>query len=388
MRILFYTGKGGVGKTTLAAATATHIAKNGKKVLLISSDQAHSLGDSLGCKVFSKPQEISNNFYAMEIDTVEEGKKVWANLHDYLKQIIKNKANYGIEADETLMFPGLDEVFALLKILEICENSQFDVLVVDCAPTGQSLSMLTYAEKIKMIADAVIPMVKNINSIFGNFISKKTSVPKPKEIVFDEFGALVDRLTKLYEILKDSDSTSIRIVTTPEHIVLEEARRNYTWLKLYGFNPDAVYINKIYPEKALDGYFSGWNQYQKESIELAEKSFAKEKIFKLELQQDEVLGKNSLESIASLLYKNSDPLDIFCKSEGVVIEDNYGTRTLIMDLPFVENSDEITVLKDREDIVIRWLNEERRFHLPEKLKKRDITEYVYENGKLKIKMDY
>lgn len=388
MRILFYTGKGGVGKTTISAVTGNFLASNGQKVLVMSTDQAHSLEDCFAKKLSSEPKEIYKNLYVMEIDPVEEGAKVWTNMQQYIKEIIYKKANYGIEADEALMFPGFDEIFALLYILKVYEEKKYDVLIVDCAPTGQSLSMLTYAEKIQMIADAVIPMVKNINSIFGSFISKKTSVPKPKDIVFDEFSALVERLTKLYKILKNQEETSIRIVTTPEHIVIEEAKRNYTWLKLYGFNVDAIYLNKLYPAEMLTGYFSDWEKYQQESIEIVQESFHKQKIFMLELQNNEILGKEKLDDIGEIFYTICNPLSIFTKTEDFFIEDKNGTRTLCIELPFVKDRDEISVFKDGNDIVISWLNETRRFHLPEKLRKREISDYIYEYGYLKIKMDY
>ena len=388
MRILFYTGKGGVGKTTISAVTGNFLARNGQKVLVMSTDQAHSLEDYFVKKLSSEPKEIYKNLYAMEIDPVEEGAKVWTNMQQYIKEIIYKKANYGIEADEALMFPGFDEIFALLYILKVYEEKKYDVLIVDCAPTGQSLSMLTYAEKIQMIADAVIPMVKNINSIFGSFISKKTSVPKPKDIVFDEFSALVERLTKLYKILKNQEETSIRIVTTPEHIVIEEAKRNYTWLKLYGFNVDAIYLNKLYPAEMLTGYFSDWEKYQQESIEIVQESFHKQKIFMLELQNNEILGKEKLDDIGEIFYTTCNPLSIFTKTEDFFIEDKNGTRTLCIELPFVKDRDEISAFKDGNDIVISWLNETRRFHLPEKLRKREISDYIYEDGYLKIKMDY
>ncbi|WP_288304698.1 ArsA family ATPase [uncultured Fusobacterium sp.] len=388
MRILFYTGKGGVGKTTISAVTGNFLASNGQKVLVMSTDQAHSLEDCFAKKLSSEPKEIYKNLYAMEIDPVEEGAKVWTNMQQYIREIIYKKANYGIEADEALMFPGFDEIFALLYILKVYEEKKYDVLIVDCAPTGQSLSMLTYAEKIQMIADAVIPMVKNINSIFGSFISKKTSVPKPKDIVFDEFSALVERLTKLYKILKNQEETSIRIVTTPEHIVIEEAKRNYTWLKLYGFNVDVIYLNKLYPAEMLTGYFSEWEKYQQESIEIVQESFHKQKIFMLELQNNEILGKEKLDDIGEIFYTTCNPLSIFTKTEDFFIEDKNGTRTLCIELPFVKDRDEISAFKDGNDIVISWLNETRRFHLPEKLRKREISDYIYEYGYLKIKMDY
>ena len=387
MRILIYTGKGGVGKTTIAAATAIHLARAGKRVLVMSTDQAHSLGDSLDLPLSGLPVKVMEGLEALEIDPAEESRRAWGNLRDYLKQIISDKANGGIAADEALLFPGLEELFSLLRILDACESGEYDVIVVDCAPTGETLSLLRYPERLGVLTDKLLPAVRTMNSALGGLISRATTVPKPRDVVFEEFDKLIKRLNVLQGLLRNRDLTSLRIVMTPERIVMDEARRNYTWVQIYDFNVDAVYVNKIYPREALDGYFEEWIGVQEENLTLAAESFAGQKIFHLPLQESEIRGVELLGTIGETLYADAPADTVFCREEGFRIEEESGTRVFVVRLPHATR-EELEVRKEQGDLILAFRNETRRFHLPEKLLRRTLSSWSYEGEELRIYMDY
>lgn len=385
MRILIYTGKGGVGKTSIAAATAVRLSKAGKKTLVMSTDQAHSLGDSLCMGLGAEPIEVFPGLDAMEIDPSRESRRAWGTLQDYLRQLISQKANGGIEADEVLLFPGLEELCSLIRILDVYEEGKYDAVVVDCAPTGETLALLRYPERLSVLADRLLPMVRGVTSVFGGLISRRTSVPKPRDMVFAEFDALVKRLNALQKILRDREITSLRIVTTPERIVLEEARRSFTWMCEYDFGVDAVCVNKIYPVEAMRGYFGGWNEMQKESLQIAEESFPGRKHFYLYLQEEEIRGRALLEKAAEELYKGEDPAEVFCKDKAFRLDydPHSGIRTLVISLPYADEK-EIRAEKEGDDLILYVRNEVRRLRLPDLLCRRRLAGQTFADGELKL----
>ena len=387
MRILIYTGKGGVGKTSIAAATALKLSKEGKKVLILSTDQAHSLGESYDTKLANMEREIAPNLFAAEIDLVEESFRAWGNIRDYVKQIISDKANDGIAADEVLRFPGLDEAFALLRILDAWNEGSWDVVVVDCAPTGETLSLLSYPEKLTVLGDRIMPMLQSVTRGFGGLISRATSVPKPRDAVFEEFSKLTKRLNELQAILRNRDVTTMRIVSTPERIVLDEARRSFTWISEFDFGVDAVYINRIYPKEALVGYFDEWNQVQENNLKIAKESFPGRKLFSLPLQSEELRGQEKLFDAANQLYGDSDPSVIYCKEPAFTIEDEAGTRYFCVHLPYAKR-EEIAVKQDGTNLILRVRNEARRFCLPDRVNRRKVTGCEFRDGVLRIAFDY
>ena len=387
MRILIYTGKGGVGKTSISAATAVRTARLGARTLIMSTDQAHSLGDCFDRKLGEDPVRIAENLDALEIDPAAESRRAWGNVRDYLKEIISGKANGGLAEDEVLLFPGFDELFSLLRILDAVQGGGYDVIIVDCAPTGETLSLLKYPESLSVISERLMPAVRSFNKAFGGLVSRATSVPKPRDEVLAEVAKLAGRLNELRLILQDRDICSMRIVTTPERIVLEEARRSFTWINEFDFGTDAVYVNRIYPEEAMKGYFEGWMEAQKESLTLIRESFPERKLFYLELQPAEIRGMESLEAAAGILYDQEDPREIFCREAAFSMEDDNGTRKLIIHLPYAVK-EEIGAIQDKEDLILTVRNETRRLRLPDRVSRRSLSGWEFEDGKLVLLFDY
>lgn len=387
MRILIYTGKGGVGKTSIAAATAVRLADRGRRVLLMSTDQAHSLGDSLRVSLQGGRGSVLEGLDVLEIDPLEEGRRSWENMRGYLREIILDRANGGLAAEEALLFPGAEELFSLLRILDEYERGGYDVLVVDCAPTGETLSLLRYPERLSVLADCLLPSVRGINKAFGGLISRATTVPKPRDAVFEEFERLTKRLVQLKEVLQDRDVTSLRLVMTPERLVIEEARRSHTWLQMYDFGVDAVYVNRIYPQAVLAGYFAGWIPVQEASLKLVRESFPEQRQFQLELLPDELQGLAALREAGARLYAETDPASLFCREQAFRIEERSGTRILFIRLPCAKE-EELQVEKDGGDLLLTMRNQVRRFHLPDLLSRRTLSGWSLEQGELSVRLDY
>jgi len=382
MRIILYTGKGGVGKTSIAAATAIKLANEGKKVIIMSTDQAHSLSDSLDVKLSYEPIPVIKNLDAMEIDVVKESEKAWGEMQNYIRQLITSRAEDGIEVDELLVFPGLEELFSLFKILDIYEKNAYDVMIVDCAPTGETLSLLKFPEMFGHMIETVLPMKRKAIKVAGPAIQTITKVPMPKTSVFDEFEKLFVRLEQLQELMLNKEVVSLRIVTTPEKIVIKETKRNFTWLHLYDYNVDAVIVNKVYPRQALEGYFNRWVELQEEGLNEIQESFRDIPVFNLMLQKYELKTVEVLETIGNL-YGNSNPMDILSTHKIFTVSQEGDVHKMNVYLPFVEKS-EMDLGQNDGEIQISIKNEKRCFVLPHQLQGKTITSAKLNEGILAI----
>lgn len=386
MRIILYTGKGGVGKTSIAASTAVRLAKEGKKVLIMSTDQAHSLSDTFEQPLCNDPMEIIPNLSAIEIDAIIEGEKAWGNLKEYLRIFLTSKVEEGIETEELLVFPGLEELFSLFKVTEFYDTNQYDVLILDCAPTGETLSLLKFPELFGNFIRNVLPIKKKATKVVGPMVEKITKIPMPKDNVFDDIELLDMKLEKLEEIMKNKETTSIRIVTTPERIVIKEAKRNYRYLHLYNYNVDAIIVNKVYPQTALDGYFSKWITLQEEGVQTIQESFLDVPIFTMFILNQELKSIDLLYEVGQQLFGKVNPMEVLYQDQVMnVIQDREGWF-LFLHVPFADK-DELELNQKGEELMIQIKNEKRCFTLPDPLRGKEVAGAKYEEGWLKIRFE-
>lgn len=387
MRILLYTGKGGVGKTSIAAATACKIAETGKRVLIMSTDQAHSLGDSFDRKLGNTPLEITEHLYAMEIDAVAESEHAWGNIKDYLKKLLTSRSGESIEAEELLVFPGFEELFSLFKILEIYEAGNYDVLIVDCAPTGETISLLKFPEMFGDLLGKIMPMKRKAIKVAGPLVEKTMKIPMPKETLFDEVEVLCSKIEQLQELMSDKEVLSLRIVTTPEKIVVKEAKRNFAYLHMYDYNVDAVIVNKVYPKSSLEGYFNQWIENQQNSLLDIRQSFVGIPIFEMEFLKHELRTVERLKKAADMVYRDTDPSAVLSVQNIFVLEKIQDRYCLKIAIPFVEKQ-ELELEQKGEELALTIKNERRNLILPPKLREYEAAGAKYEENELKIEFEH
>lgn len=382
MRIIIYTGKGGVGKTSMAAATACKIAKDGKKVLVMSTDQAHSLGDSFETKIDKEPTKISENLYAMEINTVYESEKSWGHIKDYFKKLLTIKGGNEIEVEELLIFPGLEELFSMFKILEVYESGEYDTIVVDCAPTGETLALLKYPEKLSGMIRKMLPIKRAGVKAVGPAIETVMKIPMPRDTVFDDLEYLMDKMQRLQNLMLNKEVVSLRVVTTPEKIVINEAKRNFTCLYLYHYNVDAIIVNHIYPAKAMEGYFNKWIKLQEDALQEIKACFSEVPRFYVELQQRELRTLDVLKSVGDRIFGALDPNEVLFKQEiySISSEEKY----LKIYLPFA-TKEELRLEQDKNELVVGVRNESRKFLIPTEFSEKEIVGAKFEDGYLCIR---
>ena len=383
MRIILYIGKGGVGKTSIAAATAVKSAKQGRKTLVISTDPAHSLGDSFDQKLSNEPMAIRENLWAQEIDTIHEVEEGWGVIQKYFTDLFTSKAVKDITTEELTVFPGMEDLLSLLRILKYYKEGRFDVIIIDCAPTGETLALLSFPEMLRWWMEKLFPIKKTAIKVMGPVMEPLLKIPMPSGQVIDEIDKMYYALDEMKKVFSDRDVTSIRIVVNPEKMVVKEAQRSFTYLNIYDFNVDAVIVNRMMPDNVTDNYFSVWKEIQKKYNAEIIDSFSPIPIYYAPLFETEVVGQAMLERMADEVFKDENPAEIKFVGRTQSVEKEGNDYILSIDIPFVEK-EALSLNQKGDQLIIKAGNVKRNITLPRTLTALTISKAKYEENRLKI----
>jgi arsenite-transporting ATPase len=383
MRIVLVTGKGGVGKTTVAAATALASADSGKRTLVMSTDPAHSLVDVLTVDLAAEPTGIVDLLDGQQIDTQRQLDRYWGSIRKQLIEVLDWGGAAGIEAEEFLVFPGMDELFALLEVNRHARSGVYDVLVVDCAPTAETLRLLSLPEVLSWYFEKVLPTERRIMRAARPLLNRLTDLPIPEDEVFTAAQSVFTSVEGVKELMSQPEVTSARLVVNPEKMVIDEARRTYSYLGLFGYGVDGVVVNRVLPDLVEDPYFERWRSIQKGHLDAIDDAFAEVPRLRLRLFDDEMVGIERLRIMAGELYGDKDPIDDFVATSPFRVVESGDAVTMELDVPFFDRS-ELEVFRHGHELYIQLGSYRRSFLLPDALQRRDVTRARLDGGTLQV----
>lgn len=369
MRIIFFAGKGGVGKTSVAAATGIRAAEMGHRTVIMSLDVAHSLSDifdlerDLLDQNKGRPFEVNKNLWIQELDISEEMEKNWGDIHRYLSNLLNTTGLDTILAEELAILPGMEEISLLLYINSYARKKKYEVIILDCAPTGESLRFISIPTTLEWYMKKLFKVEKAIVKVARPVAKKVYGLPLPGDEYFDAIEYLFERLRGVDELLVDPEITSVRLVTNAEKIVLKETQRAFMYFYLYKMNIDGIIVNRILPDDVKDAYFQNWRKSQRKYMEKAEEYFSPVPTFHVKLFKDEILGYESLKAFANQIYGERNPLERFFEGEPYSLIKENGEYRLMMKLPFAMKKD-VELSKVSDELIVRVGSFKRHLLLP------------------------
>ncbi|MEA2126761.1 MAG: arsenite/tail-anchored protein-transporting ATPase, partial [Solirubrobacteraceae bacterium] len=362
-RTILYTGKGGVGKTSVAAATARRCAAAGMRTVVLSTDPAHSLADVLETKVGGEPTDVGGGLFAQQVQAQEELERNWSAVQDWMGGLLAERGVDRIAADELTVPPGGDELFSLLQIKQHFQSGEWDAIVVDCAPTGETLRLLSFPDAARWWLNKVLGKEQSMLSAARPLARMFLDVQLPDEKVMREVQRLIANLVAMHELLRDASRVSMRLVMTPDRMVVGEAMRTFTYLNLYGYLTDAVVVNRVFPDELADGYFGAWREVQQEQLGLVESGFAPVPVLRAPYFADEVIGPERLDRLGEALFAGRDPAGVFHARLTQELRVDDGTAELRLELPFAQKGD-VGLKKIGLELVVRVDGHKRTILLP------------------------
>jgi arsenite-transporting ATPase len=382
-RVILFTGKGGVGKTTAAAGTAAMSAARGLRTLVMSTDTAHSLGDTLGLSVGAEPREVAEHLHAQQVDTQRRFEQSWAEIQHYLLSVLDAAGVDPITAEELTVLPGAEEVLALLELRRQALSCTWDVIIVDCAPTAETLRLLALPEALGWYMDRILPMERRIVKALKPVLAKAAGVPMPRDSVFDAVERLHGELIQMQEILAGKNA-SVRLVLTPENVVVAEARRSLTTLSLFGYQVDGVVANRVFPDDGADGWRSGWVRAQAGVLAEVERSFTGVPVWRSAYQAHEPVGVAQLEAFAESAYGEDDPLAPPTGPGPMTLQRTESGAVLRIALPFAERAD-IDLARHGDELVVTVGSYRRLLALPTALRSHAVAGARVEDHALRVR---
>src|SRR5947209_596326 len=390
-RTILYTGKGGVGKTSVATCTARACAASGLRTLVISTDPAHSLSESLGVELGAEPRSAGVSLWGQQVSAQEEMERHWAGVQDWLGELFLERGLDRVSAEELTVPPGMDELFSLLRLQAAHESDRWDVIVVDCAPTGETLRLLSFPDVARWWIEKVFPLERQLLAAAGPVVRSLLDIPIPTHAVFADIRRLSENLIELNEILRNRDRATVRLVMTPDKMVIGEAMRTFTYLNLYGYLTDAVIVNRVFPEDVGD-YFARWRKVQEQHLELVRSAFAPVPVLCAPYFDEEVVGARMLDRLAHALFgagtggaggPELDPAAVLHDSVTQELQVSDGEARLRVALPFTTKAD-VKLKKIGLELVVAVDGQKRTIMLPDALAGFRPTNATLEEGELEV----
>ena len=384
-RTILYTGKGGVGKTSVAAATARRCAAAGMRTVVLSTDPAHSLADALQRELGPDPTPAGERLWGQQVAAQDEMERHWSAVQAWAGELLTERGADRISAEELSVPPGMDELFSLLQIKRHHESGEWDAIVVDCAPTGETLRLLSFPDVLRWWLAKVFPQQSRLMDAARPIARAMFDVRLPGDDVLDEVGRLVENLIAMNEILRDREQVSIRLVTTPDRMVVDEARRTFTYLNLYGFLTDAIVVNRVFPEE-VGAYFEPWRRRQLEALEEVRAGFAPVPVLTAPYFAAEVVGEERLDELAAAVFDGVDPAAVLHRRLAQELRVDDDGAVLRLDLPFAEKGD-IALRKIGAEVIVRVDGHKRTVVLPPALAGYRAAGASFSDGALELRFD-
>ena len=386
MRTILYTGKGGVGKTSVAAATALKASLAGKKVLVMSTDPAHSLADVFDTEIGQEPKEITPGLWAQEMDHTSMIEENWSEIQGYMTTLFEWQGTDTLAAEELAMLPGMDELFGLLMVRRHNQEGRYDALILDAAPTGETLKLLSLPDHMNWYVEKIFPIQRRAAKLVRPFASRAKSLPPlPEDSVFAAGQRFYEAIASVEEILTDRESASVRLVLNAEKMVIAEARRAYTYLNLYDYGVDALVVNRLLPKSVSDPYFARWHDAQARHMRTIKESFDPIPILTARLFDREMFGLEALSALAEDVFEDAEPLEVLFRGATHDIVKNGGGYDVVFHLPLAQKRN-VDLSKKGAELLVKVGNYRRSILLPDALARLPAAGASFEGGALKVRL--